>query len=193
MTEYILTEHQKVLRAINLYSAIGVRCSKGYQKKFNIYAGVYRSGLFLKRNLFIEWCFAQTGFDAIDGNGVSFVLDKDLLSEENDICYSDSTCVFLPQEINTNLKKRFLPKNGFPNGVYFNKEYDKFTATISHESETILLGLFNTADEASQCYKDAKKIKLEFLAEKWKSKISVKAYDSLIEYDINLLFKPSFV
>ena len=40
----------------------------------------------------------------MDGNGNSFQLDKDSLIKGNKV-YSESTCVFIPQEVNSLLVK----------------------------------------------------------------------------------------
>ena len=93
------------------------RCySDDFKKRQPTYDGCEVSDNFLYYEYFYEWCNKQIGF-GVEG----FELDKDLLIKGNKV-YSESTCVFLPSEINSLLVKRTASRGKHLIGVYFNKK-----------------------------------------------------------------------
>ena len=48
------------------------------------------------------------------------------------------------------------------------------------------LGLFKTEIEAFKAYKEAKESYLKELAEKWKDKIDIRAYEALMNYTVEI-------
>lgn len=110
-----------------------------------------------------------------------FQIDKDLLSHGNKI-YSPSTCVFLPQEINNTLSKERKTERFLPVGVW--KHKDMFTSTCNKK----YIGLFKTVKEAREAYLTEKKKHIIELANKWKDKIEPRAYDALINLDVEKFF-----
>ena len=80
------------------------RCySDSSKKKCPTYEDCEVSANFKYFEYFYEWCNKQIGFYN-QGNENPFHLDKDLLIKGNKV-YSESTCVFLPREINQLLIK----------------------------------------------------------------------------------------
>ena len=116
------------------------------------------------------------------GYGIGWQLDKDLLSGGIKI-YSKDTCCFLPSEINCAITVR-NKSNNLPNGVTHHKNKGKFQAQCRMLDKRKYLGLFETPDEAFSVYKIAKENHLKDLAEKWKGKIDNRAYDALINYEV---------
>ena len=132
---------------------------------------------------FYEWCQEQIGF-----NNEDWHLDKDLLFKGNKL-YSEYTCVFLPREINILFTTRVRFRGESPIGVHFSNRKGKYVAQISDgksKGNRTHLGLFNDEYSAFCAYKEAKEIKIKELAEKWKGKIDDRAYNALINYQVDI-------
>ena len=84
-----------------LWTSMLKRCySDAYKSKYPTYEGCKVSGKFKSYEYFYEWCNEQVGFD-----NEGWHLDKDLLIKGNKV-YSESACIFIPNEINLLLTKR---------------------------------------------------------------------------------------
>lgn len=137
------------------------------------------SNSFKNYSYFYEWCEKQIGFSK-----KGFELDKDLLVKGNSE-YSEDTCIFIPTEINLALVKRQAKRGETLIGVSFVK--GKYIATVGlGRGKQKKIGIFNTENEAFQAYKQAKEQYLKELAEKWKSKIDPRAYNALINYQVEI-------
>ena len=83
------------------WSSMLMRCyDDKYYSRFQTYVGCSVSEKFIFFPYFKEWCNKQIGF-----SNQSWQLDKDLLIKGNKV-YSENSCVFIPQEINSLLTKR---------------------------------------------------------------------------------------
>ena len=158
------------------------RCySEGFRKKQPTYEGCKVSDNFKSYEYFYEWCNKQIGFDN-DG----FDLDKDLLIKGNKV-YSETTCVFLPQEVNALLTKRVASRGKHLIGVYWHSKGKAFVAQIRrNKGKPEYLGLFNTELEAFNAYKQAKELFLKEQANKYKSQIDERAYNALMNYTVEI-------
>ena len=129
--------------------------------------------------------YSQIGFGN-DGNGSPFQLDKDLLVKGNKV-YNEFTCVFIPREINQLLVKRTASRGEHLIGVCWNKANKAFVATVrKNKGKREHLGCFNTEIEAFNAYKEAKEIYIKELAEKWKGQIDERAYNALMNYQVEI-------
>ena len=156
-----------------------------YQKKQPTYIGCEVSENFKSYEYFYEWCHKQIGF-GVEGNGNPFQLDKDLLVKGNKV-YSESTCVFIPAEVNTLLTKRTASRGEYLIGVYWHKKGKAFKAQISkNKGKREHLGYFKTEIEAFNAYKTAKESFVKEQAEKWKDKIDERAYNALMNYQVEI-------
>ena len=162
------------------------RCySEGFKKKRPTYEGCEVSENFKYYEYFYEWCNKQIGFGN-DGNGNPFHLDKDLLIKGNKV-YSETTCVFLPQEINALLTKRTTSRGRYLIGVYWCNKGKAFRAQVSkNKGKRERLGYFNTEIEAFKAYKTAKETFVKEQANKWKSQIDPRAYEALMNYQVEI-------
>ena len=130
---------------------------------------------------FYEWCNKQIGF----GNEY-WQLDKDLLVKGNKV-YSENTCVFIPKEINLVLVKRTALRGEHLIGVHWCNTNKAFVATVSKgKGKREHLGLFNTELEAFHAYKQAKECHIKEVANKWKSQIDPRAYNALMNYEVEI-------
>ena len=158
------------------------RCySDSSKKKYPTYEGCKVSDNFKSYQYFYEWCNKQIGFDN-DG----FHLDKDLLIKGNKV-YSEDSCVFIPQEVNTLLTKSTSSRGEHLIGVYFNKKSKAFVAMVSrNKGQPEYLGLFKTEIEAFNAYKEAKESFVKEQANRWKYWIDIRAYNALMNYEIDI-------
>ena len=83
---------------------------KGFEAVLTVSGGI---------NDFFGGLPGKIGFDN-HGNGNPFQLDKDLLVKGNKV-YNESTCVFLPKEINSVLTKSTASRGDYLIGVCWSK------------------------------------------------------------------------
>ena len=185
------TKYQPTINGVNtkeyeLWREMLKRCySDTYQKKHPTYIGCEVSNNFLYYEYFYEWCHKQIGFGN-DGNGNPFHLDKDLLIKGNKV-YSESTCVFIPKEINLLLTKCIASRGEHFIGVSWSNISKAFEARVSkNKGKREYLGLFNTEIEAFNAYKTAKEAFVKEQAKNWKSQIDDRAYKALMNYQVEI-------
>ena len=185
------TKYQPKINGVNtkeyeLWTGMLKRCySDTCQKKHPTYIGCEVSNNFLYYEYFYEWCRKQVGFGN-DGNGNLFHLDKDLLIRGNKV-YSESTCVFLPQEINSLLVKCTASRGKHLIGVSWHKRDKAFVAQVNkNKGNREHLGFFKTELEAYNAYKTAKESFIKEQANKWKDKIDERAYNALMSYEVSI-------
>ena len=158
------------------------RCYNGsFKKKRPTYEGCKVSDKFKSYEYFYEWCNKQIGFD-----NQGWQLDKDLLVKGNKV-YSEDSCVFLPQEINSLLVKSNASRGEHLIGVCWDKAKKAFKAQVrKNKGKSEHLGLFKTEIEAFNVYKTAKESYLKEQANEWKSQIDDRAYNALMNYKVNI-------
>ena len=158
------------------------RCYNGsFKKKRPTYEGCKVSDKFKSYEYFYEWCNKQIGFD-----NQGWRLDKDLLVKGNKV-YSEDSCVFLPQEINSLLVKSNASRGEHLIGVCWDKAKKAFKAQVrKNKGKSEHLGLFKTEIEAFNVYKTAKESYLKEQANNWKSQIDIRAYNALMNYTVEI-------
>ena len=185
-TKYPPTIDGVKTKEYKLWKDVLRRCySDGFRKKNPTYKGCEVSDKFKSYEYFYEWCHKQIGFGN-DGNENPFHLDKDLLTKGNKV-YSESTCVFIPKEINLLLTKREASRGEYLIGVYWSKRDNTFKAQVrKNKGKREHLGSFKTELEAFNTYKQAKETFVKEQANKWKDKIDPRAYDALMNYEVGI-------
>ena len=158
------------------------RCYSDYfKKKYPTYIDCAVSENFNYYEYFYEWCQNQIGF----GNN-GWHLDKDLLVKGNK-AYSEDSCVFVPTEINLLLVKREASRGEHLIGVHWCNTKKAFVAQVNkNKGRSEWLGSFNTELEAFNAYKKAKESFVKEQAEKWKGKIDDRAYNALMNYQVEI-------
>ena len=158
------------------------RCySDDFKKKYPTYEGCEVSDKLKSYEYFYEWCHKQVGF-----NNQGWHLDKDLLTKGNKV-YSENTCVFIPAEVNTLLVKSTASRGKHLIGVCWSNTHKAFKAQVSKsKGEQEHLGYFKTELEAYNAYKQAKESFIKEQANKWKDKIDERAYNALMNYEIDI-------
>ena len=184
-TKYPSSESRRNTKEYKLWQSMLERCYSDInvcdvsKKKYPTYIGCEVSGRFKSYEYFYEWCHKQIGF----GNE-GWHLDKDLLVKGNKV-YSETTCVFLPQEINTLLINCTASRGNNLIGVSWSKRDKAFISRV-HKNKGVseFLGYFNTEIEAFNAYKKAKESFIKEQAEKFKSQIDIRAYNALMNYQV---------
>ena len=181
-TKYPVSDGGRDTKDYALWKRMLERCySDSYQKKRPTYKGCKVSDNFKSYEYFYEWCHSQIGFD-----NEGWHLDKDLLIKGNKV-YSESTCVFLPQEVNNVLTKSASSRGEYLIGVSWSETNRAFIARVNKNTgKSKHLGLFNTELEAHNAYKTAKESFIKEQANKWKGKIDERAYNALMNYQVEI-------
>ena len=114
-------------------------------------------------------------------------LDKDIICKDCKV-YSPNNCTFVPHEINLLFVKKEKSRGLQPIGVSFDKEKNKYIASISRNSKGIFLGYFNTSEEAFQAYKTAKEAHIKEVATDYytSGKINERVYQALMKYEVEI-------
>ena len=181
-TKYPVSEGGRDTKEYTLWKNMLKRCyNDTYKKKNQTYKDCEVSENFKSYEYFYEWCHKQVGFGNEDWH-----LDKDLLIKGNKV-YSESTCVFIPKEINSVLTKCTASRGENLIGVSWCKKATTFKARVSkNKGKQEHLGFFNTEIEAFNAYKQAKEIFIKEQANKWKSQIDIRAYNALMNYQVEI-------
>ena len=175
----------KIVKEYALWQRMLERCfSEKYQTRRPTYKGCNVSDNFLNYSFFYDWCQEQIGFGKVDEKGRSWCLDKDLLFVGNKT-YSETACVFVPQEINKFFNECGNTKGEYPLGVSFHKQSGKFKAQCTVNGVRRSLGYFNTPQEAFAVYKPFKENLCKQLALKWQSEIDERLFNTMMNWAVN--------
>lgn len=136
---------------------------------------------------FAEWAYKKKQTWLKEGEFI-WELDKDCLIKGNRI-YSESTCTFLPPEINIVLADSPRPK-GLPRGVNYIKPAtsgakEGYIARCHIQGERKYLGYYDDEMRTSRVYKKFKEAYIKELAEKYKDNLEIEAYNALINLTID--------
>lgn len=184
--EYPSTKEGIPVKEHNVWDNMLHRCTNKYWVKYPAYIGTTCSENFKSYTFFYEWCQRQVGFCSRDEKGRIFQLDKDLLIRGNN-CYSEDTCVFIPQAINKLLTKTNALRGEYPIGVHFCNRDKNFKATCNNGKKIqVRIGSYSTKEEAFIAYKNYKEMVIKQVAEKYKEQIDPRAYTALLNYEVNI-------
>ena len=178
-----LSKEDRKHKAYKNWVRILKRCYDENQRhKHPTYLGCTVSELFLTYTNFRAWYVKQKNWDNPD-----FVLDKDLLCGKGGKIYSEDTCVFIPKEINSLLTTTKASRGNLPIGVCKpHKGKTGFRACICKNGKDYEIGAFNTELEAFNAYKASREDYLKEKADKWKDFLDVKAYNALMNYQVEI-------
>lgn len=158
-----------------------IRCyCEKYLKKRPTYKGCTVSENFKSYSYFYEWCQNQKGFDCHNS-----VLDKDLLTKGNKV-YSEDTCVFIPDRVNSLMTKRERNRGSLPIGVQLCKESGKYRVMFSFDSKRAHGGRHLDPITAFNRYKELKELCFRRVAEEYRDRIDPRAYDALMNYRVEI-------
>ena len=176
----------KNVKEYDLWQSMLNRCfSEKFQTHRPTYKGCNVSDNFLNYAYLYDWCQEQIGFGKVDDKGRCWQLDKDLLFVGNKT-YSETTCVFVPNEINLFFIDSGNARGEYPVGVCFDKQKGKFKAYCTVNGKQQHLGLFNTPQEAFTVYKPFKEALCKELALKWQSEIDSRLFNAMMSWCVRL-------
>ena len=174
----------KHVKEYKLWQGMLERCfSEKLQTHRPTYKGCSVSDNFLHYSFFYDWCQEQIGFGKVDDKGRSWCLDKDLLFVGNKT-YSETACVFVPQEINVFFIDCGAKRGEYPLCVCFDKQKGKFQAHCAVNGKLQYLGRFNTPEEAFAAYKPFKENLCKQLALKWESEIDARLFNAMMKWSV---------
>ena len=143
-----------------------------------LYTDVSISDDFLDFDKYLEWAKEQIGFNTYDDDGLIYHIDKDLLSEPDNLIYSKDTCLFIPQELNVMCKP--TRNSSLKKGVQCQKHKKKpYRAYINIDGKPIGLGYYYTEEEANERYKIARLSRIDDLYLKYKGKVDPRVWDAI--------------
>ena len=123
-TKYPSKVNGVITKEYELWKSMLKRCySDIFKKQRPTYEGCEVSENFKSYEYFYDWCNSQVGFGNKDRQ-----LDKDLLVKGNKV-YSEYSCVFIPQEINSLLTKCTASRGEYLIGVSWHKTKKSFCST----------------------------------------------------------------
>ncbi len=181
-TKYLISEGGVLTKEYTLWVGMLQRCYSDTSKKKNpTYIDCEVSDKFKSYEYFYGWCNEQISF-GVDG----FELDKDLLVKGNKV-YSEDSCIFIPKDINLLLTKCEASRGKHLIGVSWSNTNNAFVAMVrKNKGKSEYLGHFKTELEAFNAYKKAKENYLKEQANKYKSQIDLRAYNALMNYEVNI-------
>lgn len=159
-------------RAHEVWSRLESRCNaESVSVRRPTYNNV-RNG-FASFQAFAEWAQGQYGYMLKDETGKYWQLDKDILLSGN-LVYSEETCVFVPQRLNTILSVGNSRCNGLPLGVTWHKMVELYVAQMSNPNSPYAvgkkhLGSFKCQMEAHRAWQVAR-------SSSWSSSARIKSY-----------------
>lgn len=137
------------------------------------------------RELFYEW--VDMNFYKIKGEP-TVELDKDILIPGNKI-YGPDTCIFVPKRINdlfVHIHGRV--DNGLPTGVTYSEKTGTYkvsamlTCDDSDKKKNVVLGYYDTIEEAFDVYKEHKKAEIIYIADLYRRKIPEQLYQAMVNW-----------
>ena len=171
----------KIVKEYDLWQSMLKRCfNENCQNKQPTYKGCNVSDNFLNYAYFYDWCHEQVGFGKVDDKGRYWQLDKGLLFVGNKT-YSETACVFVPNEINLFFNNHGNARGEYPVGVSFYKQSGKFKAQCTVNGKLQHLGYFDTPEEAFAVYKPFKESLCKQLALKWQSEIDERLFNAMMK------------
>lgn len=187
--KYHTSVNGKLIKEYSLWTDMLLRCTEKFWKKRSSYVGTTCSDNFKNYSYFYEWCNKQVGFGIKDSIGRYWHLDKDLLFKGNKL-YSEDTCVFIPQRVNSLLSKRLASRGKLPIGVSWSRVVLKYRSACNvgeyPKKVTKCLGYFDTPEQAFTAYKIFKEEFIKGVAEKYKWQIDNKVYTALLNYKVSI-------
>lgn len=175
-----INKEYKIKKCYRIWNDMIRRCyDEKYHKRKPTYIGCTVCEEWLYFSNFKKWFDENYRWDLVE-QGIKIQLDKDLLSDKNNKIYSPTSCIFLPEKINSFISS--LPmRDSELKGVSFDKNNNKWRVRVSdfHTHTIKYLGRFKIKEEAIFVYKTAKRKEImkviSYLEElKYDSKISEK-------------------
>ena len=157
--------------------------------KYPTYRDCYVCDEWLCFQNFAKW-FYKNYYEV---EGERMCLDKDILIKNNKL-YSPSTCIIVPERINTLFIKQQRKRGEYPIGVYpyYNKKSRCKTLTVQcrvlEKENQEYLGCFPLSEpfHAFYTYKQFKENYIKQVADEYKDLIPTKLYEAMYKYEVEI-------
>ena len=184
--KYKCKENGKNTKCYNTWHNMMVRCyDEKFHKKQPTYIGCEVDKKWLNFQEYGKW-FSDNYYE-IDNEIMN--LDKDILVKHNKI-YSQETCVFVPQTINSLFTKRQNNRGESAIGTsLFQGKYKVECHMINPEtgkSQSEYLGCYDTQEKAFEVYKYYKEKNIKMVADYFKKEIPGELYDGMYNYEVEI-------
>jgi len=163
-TKHPTWDGKKILKEYAVWGSMLHRCTEKVWATHPSYTGTTCSENFKSYTFFYEWC---------------------QLVKSNKI-YSEDTCVFVPQEINTLIVRRNNHRGKHRIGVYLDKDVVSYVSQCSLKGKRVYLGRYRTGEDAFRAYKTYKENLIKQVANEYKSQLDPRAYEALINYTVEI-------
>lgn len=158
------------------------RCySKEFQNKNSNYKGCTVCDEWHNLSVFSNWYLKN--YYTVPNERME--LDKDILVKGNKI-YSPTTCVFVPQRINTLFVKSNHIRGKFPIGVYYDNSKKKYIANLTYKGKNLKLARCVLPVEAFFYYKFYKEELIREVAREYKVYIPEKLYEAMLNWEVEI-------
>lgn len=180
------------------YIGEGVYSHKNHPHSYNIWRHMlgrcYNENILLMNPTYtdcfvsVEWHCFQNFAKWYDENyyeipGECMELDKDILFKGNRE-YSSTTCVFVPQYINTLIVKNDSDRGELPIGCSYYEGH--IYASCTTRNKKVFLGSYDNIEEAFNVYKEFKEKYIKRIADEYVDFIPSKLYNALYNYTIEI-------
>lgn len=186
--EVVKDETGNILECYKFWRGIIRRCySKEHQEKNITYKDCTVCEEWKYYANFKKW-FNENYYEI---KGQRMELDKDILIKGNKV-YSPSTCVFVPQHINSLFTKCDKNRGNLPIGVSYSKTRNKFQSQCrifdieTKESKQKHLGYNIDKISAFNIYKQEKEKNVKKVANHYKNEIPNLLYEAMVNYKVNI-------
>ena len=150
---------------IGYFGDVKNRCiyfKKAYKLWIDIITRCIKDKNYRHVSLSKEWKNFAKFYEWFKNNYVEgWCIDKDLLSNESYKIYSESTCCFLPNNINIFISKKSVK------GVTYNKKLKKWVSQMNYKNKKIHLGVFDNEFDARTVYLVNKQRKLNEMCKEY--------------------------
>lgn len=172
-------ENMSRTKSYKVWIAMLRRCyDKKYHEMYPTYKDCTVCNEWLYFSNFKKWFDKNYRWD-LENAGIKLELDKDLLSDKTNKLYSPTTCIFLPYDVNTFIRKRDANNTSGYIGISWDKSTNNYKIRIQdfETKKNINLGRCEDINVAYKKYKIAFNEQI----------IKVKNYLLKLNYDFSLI------
>ena len=170
------THHWTYVRWVDMLT----RCySEKHQSKYPNYIGCTVDPEWHNYANFKRW--AEENYYEVGGEPVE--LDKDILKKGNNV-YSRENCIFVPKSINSLFVNCRAVRGALPVGV--DQIDSSYRARMRYCGKQILIGTYETPEQAFDAYKAYKEKFIADMAERYRGRIPERLYEAITRWEVGI-------
>ena len=179
--KYKASENGKNTKYYDYWNSMLRRCYGRKQNRDGAYEGCVVKSNWHNFQNFAEWL--DNHYYEVPNQ--KMCLDKDILHKGNKI-YSDKTCCFVPEKINTLLIKCDKSRGNCPIGVTYHKRDKIYEVKCNNGKGSDYLGRFDNIYDAFHIYKVHKEKIIKQRADEYKQYLPQNVYEALYNYQVEI-------